>query len=114
TVPAPGCTFIVAGVCTYDQFAEIDTVPKATRDTAFLKATWDISANLSAFAEASFAKTKTTFQSAPATLGEAITSWFNVQTLGFNTINLTFAPGNPNNPYPFAVGYRHRFIELGN
>ena len=114
TVPAPGCTLIVNGICTYDQFAELDQVPAAKRDTAFLKATWDISANLSAFAEASFSKNKTTFQSAPSTIGENFTSWFNVNTLAFNTIRLVFPIGHPNNPYPFAVGFRHRFAELGN
>ena len=111
---APGCTPVVGTGCLYDQFAEIDTVPKAKRDTFFLKATWDIRENLSVFAEASFSKNNTVFQSAPAILGEANTNWFNINTLAFNRINLTFAPGNPNNPYAFPVGFRHRFAELGN
>ena len=113
---APRCTPIIGAAtgCVYNQFAEFDIVPKGKRDTVFAKGTWDIRENLSAFAEASFSKNNTEFQSAPSLLGETNTSWFNINTLAFNTINLTFAPGNPNNPYPFPVGFRHRFVELGN
>ncbi len=112
---APGCAVIPPATgCIYNQFAEFDIVPKAKRDTVFAKATWDIRENLSAYAEASFSKNNTEFQSAPSTLGEAFTSWFNPNTLALERLNLTFAPGNPNNPYPFPVGFRHRFAELGN
>ena len=97
----------------FDQYADISIGGAATRKAAFGKATVDISPTLQAFVELAYSKNGTTFTSAPALLNEGGTSWFNLQTLGLNFLNLSFAPGNPNNPYSFPVGFRHRFSELG-
>ena len=113
SLAAPGCTRPVGAACVFDQFADISTVPKGERNSGFFKFAWDITPNLSAFAEASISKNETTFTSAPSLLNEVGTSWFNVNTLDFNYINLIFPVGDPNNPYSTRVGYRHRFLELG-
>lgn len=113
SIAAPGCVPLVGASCVFDQFADISTIPKSQRDTGFGKFTIDINPTLSAFAEASFSRTKTTFTSAPSLLNELGTSWFNINTLDFNFLNLTFPRGDPNNPYDSAVGFRHRFAELG-
>jgi iron complex outermembrane receptor protein len=113
SIAAPGCTPLVGASCVFDQFADISIVPKGERDTGFAKFSIDFTPTLTGFAEASISKNKTTFTSAPSLLNELGTSWFNVNTLDFNFLNLTFRRGDPNNPYASAVGFRHRFVELG-
>lgn len=111
--PAPGCTPVVGTQCFFDQYADISIIPKAKRNTGFASFTYDITGNLSAFAEFSLSQNKTTFTSAPALLGENATRWFNINTLALERLALTFPVGNPNNPYSVPVGFRHRFVELG-
>ncbi len=99
--------------CTFDQFKDISIAPYGKRDSAFGRVVWDINSNLQFFAEAAYSKNQTIFSSGPALLNEQGTSWFNLQTLGLNTLKLVFPVGNPNNPFSSPVGYRHRFMELG-
>ena len=113
SIAAPGCVPLVGASCVFDQFANISIVPEATRDTGFGSVTVQLGANLSAFAEASVSRNKTIFTSAPSLLNELGTSWFNINTLGLDFLNLIFQRGDPNNPYASAVGFRHRFAELG-
>ena len=114
SLPAPGCTGQISGTtCLFDQYADISIIPGAERNTGFLSGTWDITPNLTLFGEASLSRNKTHFTSAPQLLNEAGTAWFNIQTLGLNSLALIFPVGNPNNPYSVPVGFRHRFVELG-
>ncbi len=113
SLAAPGCTPLVGVSCVFDQFADISIIPESKRNTGFASFNYDITGNLTAFAEVSLSKNKTTFTSAPALLNELGTSWFNINTLALENLRLTFPVGNPNNPYSVPVGFRHRFLELG-
>jgi iron complex outermembrane receptor protein len=113
SLAAPGCAPLSGASCVFDQYADISIIPESKRNTGFGSFTYDITGNLTAFAEVSVSQTKTTFTSAPSLLNELGTSWFNINTLGLDSLALIFPVGNPNNPYSVPVGFRHRFVELG-
>jgi iron complex outermembrane recepter protein len=108
-----GCPTVIGGLCRYNQWDDLEQSGKTLRDTAYVRGTIDIRANLSAFGEASFSKTVNTFTGAPITDNPATpTIWLtnSFQPLRFQ---LVLPVGHPENPYAFPVGLRYRWVDLG-
>jgi iron complex outermembrane recepter protein len=101
------------GRCRYDIWQQQEFVSKSERLNFFARGTVAFNANLSAFAELAYNKTKTFFTGSPAIYGD-LGSWFASATGTLVNVPEVLPPGHPNNPTDDYIGYRHRFIEVGN
>jgi iron complex outermembrane recepter protein len=117
----PGCenspdTFVdAAGRCIYDQFKGNVVAPELKRFSSFFRATADVSANLSLFAEFSHNRNEASFTNNPNVYGDAAFVPYFRASDGGSAVppELILPVGHPNNPYGFPVTLRLRFHELG-
>lgn len=109
----PGAIRDAAGRCRWDIPARQDIVPKSDRDNFFARGTVDISANLSAFAEAGFNRTKTFYRGNPQVSGD-FGQWYSSTQQRLVNMPEFLPVGHPNNPFTTPIILRHRFTEVGN
>ena len=83
------------GTCAYNFMADVMILPETERKGVFGRGVLDITSNLQAFLEAGFNRNSSFRQLAPTPDA------------------LTLPAGHPSNPYPFAVGIRYRFTDVG-
>ncbi|MEQ1517700.1 MAG: TonB-dependent receptor, partial [Usitatibacteraceae bacterium] len=110
-----GCpsNLIIGGLCRYNQWDDLEQTGKSIRDTGFVRGTLDINPNISAFAEASYSRTVSTFTGAPPSSNpQAATFWRNAagDLLRFQ---LVLPVGHRENPFAFPIGLRYRWVDLG-
>lgn len=108
-----GCPLVIANLCRYNQWDDIEQTGKSVRDTGYVRGTLDINPKVAAFAEASYSKTVNTFTGAPpASNPQAAVFWRNPsgQLLRFQ---LVLPVGHRENPFAFPIGLRYRWIDLG-
>ena len=112
---APGCppALLQGGLCRYNQWNDLEQSSRSERDTAFMRGTFDISANLTAFGEASFSRTTSEFTGAPASSNpQTATIWRNAAGQA-QRFQLVLPVGHRDNPYAFPIGLRYRWVDLG-
>ena len=100
-------------LCRSNTFDFTNGEAKTERKSIFTRGTIEISPTLSAFGEFRFTRSETQFSGAPPALDAAApTTWFNAagQRFGYT---LFLPVGHPDNPNPFRLGLRYRFIDLG-
>jgi iron complex outermembrane recepter protein len=98
--------------CRINQFQFIDLISETERAGIMGRATYQLTPNITAFAEAGWSKTESTTKSSPATLGDTPATWFNRAGQRFS-YTLVLPVGHPDNPANVPVGLRYRFLDLG-
>ena len=83
------------GTCAYNFMPDVMTLPETERKAAFARGVLDITPALQAFVEAGFNKNETFRQLAPT------------------PDSFTLPVGHNSNPFPFAVGVRYRWTDVG-
>lgn len=99
--------------CIYDNVGRIEIVPKAERESIFVRGTADLSATTSLYGEGSFTHNNTYFLGFPIAVGQGTGATFNPSTGRLNIPPTSFAVGHPNNPYNRTVSVRARFDAVG-
>jgi iron complex outermembrane recepter protein len=101
--------------CRANAFDYIQIQSKAERAGFLAKGTIDFTPTLQGTAEISFTRAVNNFVDSPQTLDGSGpgTIWFNRAGQRFRFL-LSLPVGHPDNPYPYAVGLRYRFGDLGN
>lgn len=99
--------------CRWNNFDFLNIVSDLERKGLMGRATFQVSANLTAFAEFGFTRNDTTFVSPPPSLDAAAPStWFNRAGQRFS-YTLILPIGHPDNPNNFRIGLRYRFADIG-
>lgn len=85
----------------------------AERANFFSQGRLKISNEMSAFAEVSYSRTKTTYHPLPySNSAGSPTTWFDgLKKISQSVAKPKLAVGNPANPYPFPVGIDYRFLD---
>lgn len=102
-----------SGLCTSDiNFINQYSDP-AQRVNAYSQGRFKVSNTTTAFAEISYSKTKTTYQTLPyANTAGSASNWFDGNTKRSQTVpKPKLAVGNPANPFPYEVGIDYRFMD---
>lgn len=110
-----GCpsNLVIGGLCRYNQWNDLEQTGRSKRDTFYTRGTVDINANLSAFAEASFARTTNTFTGAPPSNNPQTATIWRTTTGELRSFQLVLPVGHRENPYTFPIGLRYRWVDLG-
>ncbi len=103
----------INGICRWDNVDRTDLVPKSDRDSLFARGSLDINANLSAYAEAGFNRTVTSYRGSPQVYGD-FGVWYSSTQQRLVNLQEFLPVGHPNNPFTTPIIYRHRFTEVGN
>ena len=107
----PALTF--GTLCRSNTFDDTNAEAKTERKSVFTRGTMEFSPSLSAFGEFRFTRAETQFIAAPPALDAASpATWFNAAGQRF-TYTLFLPVGHPDNPNPFRLGLRYRFVDLG-
>lgn len=112
-VPATALLGIPGTMCLYDQWTRVEVVPKQERTGAYVRGTFDLNANTSLFAEASWVNSQVTFLGDARVLGQAGGATFNAATGRLNQQPASLPVGHPNNPFNRTTQFRYRFNLLG-
>ncbi len=88
--------------CRFDRAQFGSLLPDSTRLGLFTKGTFELTSNVSAFAEVLFSQAKTKATGFPTPTTDDI-------AIGSNILPV----GNPNNPFPNPTEIRHRFVDVG-
>ncbi len=100
-------------LCRSNQYDDLQIEAKTERKSIFVRGAMDFSSSLSGFSEFRFTRADTQFISFPASLDAAApTTWFNAAGQRFS-YTLFLPVGHPDNPNPFRLGLRYRFVDLG-
>ena len=110
----PNRVFAVNAGCRYNAFDDIQLQSRAQRAGFLTRGTVDFSSSLQGVAEFSFTRAINNFVEAPQTLDgtSSGTIWFNRDGQRRRFL-LSLPVGHPDNSYPYAVGLRYRFSDLG-
>jgi iron complex outermembrane recepter protein len=108
-----GLTPGAGSVCSYDVVSDGLISPDIERKSAFVRGTFDISANTSIYAEASLVTQDTYFRGFPRTVGFGTGGTFNPSTGALNQPPQFLPVGHPNNPYSTATRFRGRMDAVG-
>ena len=111
----PRCpaAFTFGALCRSNTFDDTNAEAKTERKSIFTRATMEFSPTVSAFGEFRFTRAETQFIAAPPALDAAApTTWFNAAGQRF-AYTLFLPVGHPDNPNPFRLGLRYRFVDLG-
>lgn len=107
----PALTF--GTLCRSNTFDDTNAEAKTERKSVFARGTMEFSSSLSGFGEFRFTRAETQFIGAPPALDAASPStWFNAAGQRFS-YTLFLPVGHPDNPNPFRLGLRYRFVDLG-
>ncbi|MEP7155627.1 MAG: TonB-dependent receptor [Betaproteobacteria bacterium] len=111
----PRCppALIVGTVCRSNVFDDTNIEAATERKSVFTRGTIEFSPTLSGFGELMFTRAESQFIGAPPALDAASpTTWFNAAGQRFS-YTLFLPVGHPDNPNPFRLGLRYRFVDLG-
>ncbi|MFC4161334.1 TonB-dependent receptor [Chitinimonas lacunae] len=106
---------VESGACRYDQWSLYEIVPNSERHTVFGRFNVNFNENLSGFAEASYSRQETMYNSPATYLDDLDSTWYNAQTGDVMTLPGAKLPANhPYNTTGQQVGFRYRFADMGN
>ena len=99
-------------VCVFDVWENAELGGDFERGGMLGRLTYQLTPNITAFAEASFTRTESVFTAAPPSLTSNIATWFSQSNQRF-AYQLILPVGHPDNPNNFPVGVFYRFTDLG-
>ena len=100
-------------LCRSNTFDDTNIEAATKRKSIFTRGTIEFSPTLSGFGEFRFTRAETQFIGAPPALDAGSpATWFNAAGQRF-TYTLFLPVGHPDNPNPFRLGLRYRFVDLG-
>ncbi|MEO8383903.1 MAG: TonB-dependent receptor, partial [Betaproteobacteria bacterium] len=108
-----GCTQVIANLCRYNQWDDLEQSGKSIRDTGYVRGTIDFNSKLSGFAEAGYSQTTNTFTGAPTSSNPQTPTYWRNATGQLLSFQLVLPVGHRENPYAFPIGLRYRWIDLG-
>lgn len=115
-VPVTGCaeSSIINGLCQYNRYERFEAQPSSDRVTGIVSGKYQFNADLQGFAEAVFARNKTSYQSAHPAYGSALgaTVWGDPSTNGLLSYRDRGLPaGHPLNNTGAEAEFRYRFVD---
>ena len=115
------CALMDGPLCMYDRYSRFQAVPKSDRVNGMLSGRYELSADTQLFAELTFSRTKTQYESAFPTYGGPTTTpskWLDASTGTVKQFNYILLPGSHPLSQSFNNGdaseLRYRFVDALN
>jgi iron complex outermembrane recepter protein len=103
---------VIANRCRYDSYRDVNISFDQDRNDAYLRGTLNLSANLTAFGEVLFSRTKSDYFSTPQFISNAGSTWGDANG-NLRTYRIILPPGHPDNPTTVPVAVAYTFADLG-
>jgi len=98
--------------CRYDTYQDVNVSFKQDRDDAYVRGTYNISNNLSAFGEFLYSRVKSDYFSTPPSFSNAISVWGDANG-NLRQYRLILPVGHPDNPTTVPVAVAYTFADVG-
>lgn len=111
----PRCpaNLLIGGLCRYDQWNNLSAQSDSERKGVFGRLAYEVNSNLSAYAEFAYSSAVSEFIGSPFLADEFTTTWFSQNGTQFRYDGFILPVGHPDNPHPFRVLLRYRFVDFG-
>jgi len=103
---------VIGNRCRYDWYNDTNVIFKQDRTDAFLKGSYAINAQHTAFGEFLFSRVKTDYFSTPASFSNAISVWGTAEG-NLRQYRLILPVGHPDNPTTVPVAAAYMFSDVG-
>lgn len=98
--------------CRYDLLQDVNLVFKQDRDSVYLRGTYNINNNMSAFGEFGYSRVKSAYFSTPSGFSNALSIWAS-STGALRIYRLVLPVGHPDNPTTVPVAVAYTFADVG-